>query len=627
MKEIEIIIVDDNSNDDSLEIIRNYMKKDKRIKLIENQQNRRILFSKSIAALNSKGKYIIELDQDDMFIRDDAFDILYEKSEKYELDLLNFNYISSNNSFEKYKKENLLKDKKKIIKKIPKPKSITFRENICLLWGNLIIADLYKKVIYNLWPIIINYKIIFQEDFLITFFILIYMQKYQKLKNIFYFHSINTKSASNDYKNNSEYYLSVVFAGIIFFDYYIDYYSQDIHYLINYIINLKEDFKQIKKLFPNLLNYFFGKIFSNDKLLENNKKELLNEFNISENCDSYILLNNNLCYDKKKIQMKKSYILEKKDQLIELSIIIICSDYEKTKKLINSINVQNYDYLEVILIYDSEDKKDLNLLDNYTKSYYHIKLIDNENKKGNVFSISEGIMIARGKYLLILNPNCFFISNKTIQNMYEEIDKNDADIIEFNLYRILPNNYINLYKCKHFISQFNLTKIKYNLEFENIDIRNELMTNKLYRTNYLKNLTKLFNLDKTNEIIDHYYNNIFTFIIESTHHKFKYSNSINLYIKDIDCDKPKFNDFLSEDKKIIDETIFYINFLYDNSNNTYESKEKVLNVFFNLLSIIYNKFTKISKSSLKLLEKFICCKYISKENKILLKFYYNSLIN
>ena len=86
----------------------------------------------------------------------------------------------------------------------------------------------------------------------------------------------------------------------------------------------------------------------------------------------------------------------------------------------------------------------MNLLDNYTKSYYHIKLIDNENKKGNVFSISEGIMIARGKYLLILNPNCFFISNKTIQNMYEEIDKNDADIIEFNLYRILPNNYINL---------------------------------------------------------------------------------------------------------------------------------------------------------------------------------------
>ena len=75
MKEIEIIIIDDNSSDNSLEIIHNYMKNDKRIKLIENKTNRKILYCKSIGVLNSKGKYIIELDQDDMFINDDAFDI------------------------------------------------------------------------------------------------------------------------------------------------------------------------------------------------------------------------------------------------------------------------------------------------------------------------------------------------------------------------------------------------------------------------------------------------------------------------------------------------------------------------------------------------------------------------
>jgi len=35
-----------------------------------------------------------------MFIRDDAYDILFEESEKYDLDILNFNYIYSNNSFD-----------------------------------------------------------------------------------------------------------------------------------------------------------------------------------------------------------------------------------------------------------------------------------------------------------------------------------------------------------------------------------------------------------------------------------------------------------------------------------------------------------------------------------------------
>ena len=94
MKDIEIIIIDDDSNDDSLDIIIYFMKKDKRIRLIKNKENRKILFCKSIGVLNSKGKYIFVLDQDDMLITDDAFDIMYNECEKYKLDLLRFNHKS-----------------------------------------------------------------------------------------------------------------------------------------------------------------------------------------------------------------------------------------------------------------------------------------------------------------------------------------------------------------------------------------------------------------------------------------------------------------------------------------------------------------------------------------------------
>ena len=626
MKDLEIIIVDDNSNDDSLEIIQNYMKNDGRIKLIKNNVNRRILYSKSIGALNSKGKYIIELDQDDLFISDDAFDLLYEESEKYDLDILNFGHIDGFKSFEFQKTSNLSKNKN-IIQKRPKSKSTKFKMSICLLWGNLIKADLYKKVIYNLWPIILNYNIIFQEDFLITFFMLIYTKKYEKIKNIFYFHFIHEKSASNGFFNNSEYYLSVIFTGIIFFDYYIDFYPNKIQLLIKYINSLKEDLKNAKKFFPSLLNFLFEKIFSNNKLLKHHKKELLKDFNISEKCDPYIFLNENQNFNKKELSPKKPNIYKQKDQLIELSIIIIHSNYWKIKKIIDSLNSQNYEYLEIILIYDDEDKKDYKLLENYIKSYFHIKLIDNEIKKGTIFSISEGILIAKGKYLLILNPNCFFINNNTIQNIYEEIENGDVDVYEFNLYKILTNNYTTLYKCKHFDSQFNLTTIKYNLKFDDVDIKNELLTNKLFRTSYIKNAIKRFNLNEIHETIDYYYNNIFTFITESSHHKYKHIDSVHLFINEIDCDKIKFNDFISLENKKINETIFYINFIFDNSKNTYESKESVLKEFFSYMSIIYNKFTKISESSLMLLNKFISSKYISKTNKILLKFYYKSLIS
>ena len=43
MKEIEIILVDDCSKDSTLLKIKNYMEKDKRIRLIKNKENRKIL--------------------------------------------------------------------------------------------------------------------------------------------------------------------------------------------------------------------------------------------------------------------------------------------------------------------------------------------------------------------------------------------------------------------------------------------------------------------------------------------------------------------------------------------------------------------------------------------------------
>ena len=111
LKDIEIILIDDFSNDDTINIIQKYMKEDPRIRLIKNNQNRKILYSKSIAALNSKGKYIIELDQDDMFIRNDCFNILYEEAELNDLDLVHIRDFSKTRFFFYYKtKVNELKD-------------------------------------------------------------------------------------------------------------------------------------------------------------------------------------------------------------------------------------------------------------------------------------------------------------------------------------------------------------------------------------------------------------------------------------------------------------------------------------------------------------------------------------
>ena len=394
MKDIEIIIIDDNSNDDSLKIIKNYMKKDKRIRLIKNQENRKILFCKSLAALNSKGKYIIELDQDDMIIKNDAFDFLYNESETYKLDLLHFNYISGRNISkipnidDNMNNDNTIQTKSAL-------RFTIFKKNRLVLWGNLIRADLYKKIIYNLWPIIINYKIIFQEDFLITFFLLIYAERFKSIKNIFYYYYRHINEVSKGNKFNPEYYLSVILIGIIYFDYYVDYNPQYIQNIFNYITFLQKDFEKIKFLFPQLFYYFFTKILTNKQMLNENKIFLLKNFNISENQNSNLYINRSYNSNKKIIESGGV------NQIIDISIIIVWSNFEKIKNLINSLKSQNYHFLEIILIYDAKQKKDYNLMENYVKTFKNIKLINNKYKKGKLYSIYKGVSITKGKYLLI----------------------------------------------------------------------------------------------------------------------------------------------------------------------------------------------------------------------------------
>jgi len=369
MKDIEIIIIDDNSNDDSLKIIHNFMKDDERIKLIENKVNRKILYCKSIGTLNSKGKYIVELDQDDMFIDDDAFDIIYNESEKNELDILNFKYFFGNNPFQHFKKINYENATSESLNQ-PNLKLSMFKTYICILWGNIIKADLYKKVIYNLWPIIINYKLIFQEDFLITFFILIYAKRAKRIKNRMLYHYRNNKSASDGYINNLEYFLSVLFAGNIYYDYHLDYYPKDFELIINYINFIKKHFEKSKILFPSLFNLFFGKFLSNPFLPIKCKMDMMNYFNISENCNSYIYLNYTQINFLKYSYNKSSYLYKQTNSIPKLSIIIIIrNNFENISNLINSLNEQRFDNFEIIFTFQNIETRD------YESSYVKLKKI------------------------------------------------------------------------------------------------------------------------------------------------------------------------------------------------------------------------------------------------------------
>lgn len=66
----EVICVEDCSEDNSLQILENYVEKDNRIKSVRNKQNGGLSFSRNQGIKNAKGDYIVFVDSDDMLVED-----------------------------------------------------------------------------------------------------------------------------------------------------------------------------------------------------------------------------------------------------------------------------------------------------------------------------------------------------------------------------------------------------------------------------------------------------------------------------------------------------------------------------------------------------------------------------
>ena len=91
--DIEMIFIDDFSNDNSSKTIENLKLIDERIILIRNKKNKGTLYSRNIGALKAKGEYLIFPDPDDILLPG-ILKTCYEISKRYNYDLIRFNMLS-----------------------------------------------------------------------------------------------------------------------------------------------------------------------------------------------------------------------------------------------------------------------------------------------------------------------------------------------------------------------------------------------------------------------------------------------------------------------------------------------------------------------------------------------------
>ena len=193
-KEIEVIIINDYSNDKTQEIINKLKSKYPSISLFTNNVNKGMLNSTITGIINSKGKYILFLHQNDFFAKKNAFEILYSEAEKNNLDVLGFSSLIDNGKYISHFNEIPL-IKQPIIKQIMynvTKDGVNISRTGNSLFNYFIKTELIKNIIKEIDEKYSNeININYISDFFLLFMLSRNATTFKQIKNILYYSSNN----------------------------------------------------------------------------------------------------------------------------------------------------------------------------------------------------------------------------------------------------------------------------------------------------------------------------------------------------------------------------------------------------------------------------------------------------
>ena len=278
---IEIIIVDDFSNDRTKNIIDNIRLEDKRIKFIKNNKNMGTLYSRCIGALLAKGNYILSLDNDDLFFDEDVFDFLYNKIKNDNLDIvsfrilcLTFNKISEIKDYKFYGfKNNLFLSEDQLgIFPISLKKKFFIHDNE--IWSKIIRTFLYKKAVELLGIERYSKYVCWAEDTNINFIIFNIASSFKFSHKYGYLHIYRNTSASFLQNINNKMYGELFFLDVMF-DFLKN--TSVKNYAVSYALQIRK--KYILKYLVNndnkkYLKLILSKIIKSRYITNKNKKKL-----------------------------------------------------------------------------------------------------------------------------------------------------------------------------------------------------------------------------------------------------------------------------------------------------------------------------------------------------------------
>ena len=212
LQEIEIVCVNDNSNDKTLSILKDLQKEDPRIEIITNKTNRGVIYNRIYGAIQSKGEYVTFIDADDglcnIDILNKAYDIATKKynekidivhyqtcactiKENGEMDPFVIFFTFNPNNFEQIIRQPEIGENY-----MQKKKNVT---GSGLVFDKIYSRELILRVADYLGPQIWNQNLIYVDDFLLCFACMKMTKSIVNIGEIGYWHFLDqaTSTTSN----------------------------------------------------------------------------------------------------------------------------------------------------------------------------------------------------------------------------------------------------------------------------------------------------------------------------------------------------------------------------------------------------------------------------------------------
>ena len=205
-KNIEIILVDDFSQDNSVKIIEQYQRKDKRIRLIKHNENKGTLITRNDGALKARGEFITFVDPDDI-LYPGILKKLSGATAIYNSDIIRFDAFYRTEEFiEKYYyydyfKRNQVITQPEIFKQTFYELDGEIKQHNLFLWGKIIRRELFLELLDNLTDHYKKQYWTLYEDNAIDFVLLKFAKTYSYIEANGYIYCYNNKSSFTN-KNN-----------------------------------------------------------------------------------------------------------------------------------------------------------------------------------------------------------------------------------------------------------------------------------------------------------------------------------------------------------------------------------------------------------------------------------------